>query len=265
MPSVKYSTIDNVAFVSYGNDSIALIQWAREHNLENLVCAHSDTGWAANWWKDRVAAGEKFAQTCGFATATIPSMGMRDLVRMKKGWPRHGMQFCTTILKLEPAQKWLDKHDPDKNADCLVGVRRSESARRATWPEWVEESENHGGRSLWSPLVKFTDEDRDQLIRRSGLSVLPHRSMECFPCINSNRNDLRQLTEERIEDIEQFEAELGINSKGNLRTMFRPYKHMGATGIREVIRWANSKHGKYQKPLVVLSDGAGCDGGMCTD
>lgn len=44
------------AFTSYGNDSIALIQWLREHNGEGVevTTLYSDTGWAAAWWAERV-------------------------------------------------------------------------------------------------------------------------------------------------------------------------------------------------------------------
>lgn len=34
---------DYVIFASYGNDSIALIQWAFEHRLQNVVVAYNDT------------------------------------------------------------------------------------------------------------------------------------------------------------------------------------------------------------------------------
>jgi len=83
--------------------------------------------------------------------------------------------------------------------------------------------------------------------------------MECFPCINSNRRDLQELAkdETRIAKIEAIEADLGSTSKGKPRTMFRPYRYMGATGIREVVRWAAAKHGKFD-----LEDGTGSD---CTE
>jgi hypothetical protein len=39
--------MDYVAFVSWGNDSIALVQWLHEHNFEGVTCVFSDTGWAS--------------------------------------------------------------------------------------------------------------------------------------------------------------------------------------------------------------------------
>jgi hypothetical protein len=87
--------------------------------------------------------------------------------------------------------------------------------------------------------------------------------MECFPCINSNRGDLRALVsdEARIAHIERIEKDLGYTSKGKPRTMFRPYRHMGATGIREIIRWAAAERGQFDP-----DDGTGggnCDSGFC--
>lgn len=248
---------DYVCFVSYGNDSIALLQWCLEKGLRNVVAAYSNTGWSAPWWDARVKEAQKWVTKQGYLSAEIPSIGMKDLVRQRKGWPRNRMQFCTTELKIRPAQEWLDEIDPDKESTCLVGVRREESRARREWPEWLENSGNHGGRSLWSPLAAFREEERDALILRSGFSPLEHRSMECFPCINSNKADLRQLTPGRINEIEEFENSLGVTSKGKPRTMFRPGKHRGAVGIREIHKWAQSGHGKYEPPS------GGCDSGFC--
>ena len=95
----------HVLFCSYGNDSIALIQWAHERGLKDVVCLYSDTGWSASWWADRVAKGEALAQGYGFATARTESEGMLELVKRKRGWPGAGGQgqFCTAELKVLPA------------------------------------------------------------------------------------------------------------------------------------------------------------------
>jgi len=255
---------EHVIFASYGNDSIALIKWARDRDLRDVVVAHSDTGWAAPWWGARIDQAEAWVRTLGYATHRIASEGMVHLIRRKNGWPLpRKYQFCTTHLKILPAQVWLDAVDPDKEATCMVGVRRSESRERAQWPEHLEESDKHGGRALWSPLVRMLDEERDALVVEAGFEVLPHRSQECFPCINSNRGDMMRLTAERVEEIATLEESLGSTGKGKPRTMFRPYRHMGAIGIREVWKWAQSERGKYESPPVALGDGVGCDSGMC--
>jgi 3'-phosphoadenosine 5'-phosphosulfate sulfotransferase (PAPS reductase)/FAD synthetase len=154
----------------------------------------------------------------------------------------------------------MDKIDPDKQAICVVGIRREESTNRENFPEYIPISEKHGDRELWAPLVRLTEKDRNILIRRAGFDVLPHRSMECFPCFCSNRIDLRMLTMERVKHIAKIEKEMGFTKKGKPRVMFRPYRHQGATGIKEVWRWALSERGKYNSSDEVVSF---CDSGYC--
>jgi 3'-phosphoadenosine 5'-phosphosulfate sulfotransferase (PAPS reductase)/FAD synthetase len=247
----------HVLSVSYGNDSIALIQWAHERALPEVSCVYCETGWASDEWAERVERGEALARSYGFNVSRVESSGFVELARLRKSWPRNGMQFCTSELKIRPFGAWLDARDPDLEAVVCVGVRRAESARRASWPEHVEESAQHGGRALWSPLVRLADDARNALILRAGFDVLPHRSRECWPCVNSGRSDLRMLDERRIAYVEALERDMGYTSTGKPRTLFRPAKKGGAVGIREVKRWADAERGEYEPPE------SGCDSGMC--
>jgi 3'-phosphoadenosine 5'-phosphosulfate sulfotransferase (PAPS reductase)/FAD synthetase len=249
----------NVIFASYGNDSVALIQWAHEHRLDDVTVAYSDTGWAALKWPTRVEKGEAWAQSLGFRTARTSSIGMRALVKAKKAWPRGGggkFQFCTQHLKRDPALAWLDSVDPEKDAVCMVGIRREESANRTDFPEWTEESEEHGGRSLHAPLVRHTEAMRDALVAKTPMELLPHRSKECWPCVNARVGELRAMDEPAILRVEEIEAEAGVNSMGNARVMFSPKRHRGAIGIRAVVQDA-------KRNVDDLFEPAGCDGGWC--
>ena len=125
--------MEHLIFASYGNDSVALIQWAHEQGLPGVHVAYSDTGWAADWWLGRVEQAEAWAHTLGFVTHRISSEGMAALVERKKAWPRGGggkYQFCTDALKKEPARAWLALNDPEGETTCLTGVRREESENR---------------------------------------------------------------------------------------------------------------------------------------
>ncbi|WP_372771123.1 phosphoadenosine phosphosulfate reductase family protein [Pseudoalteromonas sp.] len=252
------SRYDYVIFASYGNDSIALIQFAKNEGLKNVCVLYSDTGWSADWWIDRVEKGESLAKSYGFDVARTKSEGMEALVKRKKGWPMGGgAAFCTAELKVKPALAWLDENDPEKESICMVGVRREESANRRTFPKWTDSSEKHGGRELYAPLVNFNEYSRNDLLSQAGFTPLEHRSKECFPCVHANINDLRMLDEERIIHIERIEGELGVNSKGNPRVMFRPKRHKGAVGIRAVVDWAITPRKRDQLDLF------GCDSGYC--
>jgi 3'-phosphoadenosine 5'-phosphosulfate sulfotransferase (PAPS reductase)/FAD synthetase len=245
---------NHIIFASGGNDSVALTQFAFEKGLKHVAVAYSNTGWAADFWPARMEKFQAVVGRLGFQFFEIPSEGMLNLVDRKQAWPANRPKFCTYELKILPAKKWMDGVDPDGDAICMTGVRREESAARAQWPEYQAESENHGGRDLWSPLVAHTEAMRDALILRAGLEILPHRSKECFPCVNANRQDLRMLAEypERVQLIADKEAQ-------SKRTMFRPHRFHGAVGIEQVIQWAKYSPGQYQAGQMELD----CDSGMC--
>lgn len=251
-----------VIFSSFGNDSIALIRWAFEYGLKNVTVVYNNTGWSKpSWRKDRVIPGKALIAKYGFKFHETKSIGFVALAQMKMAFPREGMQFCTEHLKILPSLAWLSEVDPNLEAICLVGVRREESAKRSTFPEHVEESDKHGGRSLWAPLVRHTVEMRDELILATGFTKLAHRSQECYPCVNSNRADLRQLDETRIIYIEKLEKDMGVGKKsGKPKTFFRPKRHQGAVGIRNVMQWANDGH--YIEGQQDLFD-SGCNSGFC--
>lgn len=248
-----------VIFSSYGNDSLALIQWAYNQKFNNVVVAYNDTGWASEHWQERVEKAESWVQSLGFTCVRIASEGMENLVRRKKAWPRGGggkYQFCTANLKQLPALEWLHTFDPGGDSICLVGIRREESPNRAQFPEWTEESPSHGGRALWAPLVRFTARDRDFLLGQTPFLPLNHRSKECYPCVNAKQSELAALPLITIDRIARLEKEMGVNSKGNKRVMFSPKRYGGSTGIQEVVDYVQRKQSKQ---LNFQS----CDSGWC--
>ena len=232
-----------VIFVSYGNDSIALLQWAHECDLQGVAVVFTDTGWMADGWAERVDRCEDWARSLGFRTYRAKSIGFRKLALEKSGFPTQQFQWCSYILKILPGVQWLEQHDPDARAICVVGVRQEESSERRSFPEYLSNSANHGGRFMLAPFATWTDEDRNALIKRAGFEVLPTRSRECR-CINSNRNDMRQFTDNDWQAIRDLEKEVG-------KTMYRPHRHMGAAGAEEVRRWAESEKGQYVPPVPV--------------
>lgn len=215
---------------SYGNDSIAMIQWAIENHISVAAVAYCDTGWAAPHWQQRVEKGEAFARKHGIETVRCPSIGMEELVRIKKGFPSNQHQFCTAHLKGLPFLNWIENFDPHCKAVVMIGKRRAESENRKNTPEFIDASEYHGGRRIWHPLYLHSDAERNALLDRAGFPTLPHRSRECSPCVNSNRADFLALTPGEVERVNDLEVAIG-------KPMFRA-KRFGALGIHGVIRWA---------------------------
>ncbi|MGQ5718829.1 phosphoadenosine phosphosulfate reductase domain-containing protein [Pseudochrobactrum asaccharolyticum] len=229
-----------VIFSSYGNDSIALIKWASEQQLDGVAVVFTDTQWMSDGWPERVEKAEAWVRSLGFTPYRTTSIGFRQLARDKKGFPTQRYQWCSYVLKIQPGMRWLAEHDPEARAVCLVGVRREESQDRKNFPAYLVKSENHGGRTMIAPFADLTEAERNLLIEKADWQVLPHRSRECR-CINSNRNDMKNFTESDWQEIAAIEAEVGKN-------MFRPQRHMGATGALEVKKWALSPRGKYVAP-----------------
>lgn len=244
---------------SMGNDSVALIQWAHEKALENVHVVYIDTGWAHPDWPNRVEKGMRLAKKYGFIGHIISGeFTFESMVLMKKGFPNQRMQFCSGLLKVVPFQEFAETIDPEKKATVIIGKRRAESANRAATPEFIEKSDSHEGRMVWHPLFKHTDKDRDELLYRAGFDPLPHRSMECCPCVNANRQDLRMTPESQLDKLRELEKKTG-------RELFRARRHQGAWGIDEVMEWAHSARGGYVKGQKLLWNyrGEPCAGGLC--
>lgn len=263
----------NLIFSSGGNDSLALMQWVIKNKPDgDNYLIYSNTDWYAPFWPDRVQKIKEYAHVHDIEFVELFSEGMENMVRRKKGWPMaaSNMQFCTEELKVKPAREWMTINDPDMYAICYTGIRREESDNRKDAPAFIEMSERHGGRKLYCPLVEYDVEKRNELIKETGIEILPHQSMECFPCVNSNRSDFKLLAQypDRVDYIANIEKEMGYTSKGKPRVMFRPYRHMGAIGIKEVIQWSLFNKGKYQKedPNQTSFDDFGelrCTSGFC--
>lgn len=263
-----------VVGVSWGNDSVALVQHLYERSVSPLVCLYNDTGWSMpaqggeEAWLDRVDRMEAWARSLGIQCFRTSSIGMEALVRQRNAWPRQGMQFCTEVLKVGPTIAWLEANDPRKKCISVNGKRRAEGHMRAATPEWVDDSPLHGERLLWQPLFNHDTEERDALIIRAGHEVLPHKSKECMLCVNTNREGLRVAPEVAIAFVERIENDIPPSpTTGKPKTMFRPARKMGAVGIRAVVAWAKSPPRKYHpgepEQTDLLGDGPGCNGGYC--
>lgn len=250
----------NIIFSSCGNDSVALIQWAFESGLDEIIVGYSNTKWSSPDWLERVERVRDWVERNGGQFVTINSEGFANLVRRKKAFPMNGMAFCSYELKIRPAMEWLETIDPGKRATCYTGVMRIESERRKNWPEIIESSPNHGGRRLVSPLAAMTEQDRNDLLQRAGFEILPHRSLECSPCVNANKKDLQMLSEQDVIKVVQLEDEMGVGVvSGKPKYMFRPQKAGGACGFAEVKKWAD-RGGNYHPDQ---EDLFGCDSGFC--
>lgn len=172
-----------IARCSYGNDSVATLQLLHEHGLKDVTVVYSDTGWATEEWMERVDRGEEWVRSLGWDHVRIGSKGFEAgvLSHSQTGmFPTRLRKWCTKELKIRPFLAWAKDADPDKRAIVCVGVRRAESEARKDAPAFMPEQDN--GRHVWHPLVEFSDADRDAMVLKTPLPLLPHRSDECGIC-----------------------------------------------------------------------------------
>ncbi len=193
---------------NYGDDSIALTQWAFEAGLRNIIVAYIDTGFASIDWAERIVLGAQHAKSLQFEVVHLKAaISFQDAVRGRGSFPCSKFQWCTGILKALPLLDWLDKIDLNSEA-LMIMAKRKAAAPKQEIPEWIQSSEHHNFRSVWHPLVNCSDENRDELLKRAGISPHYHRSLECHPCVNSTLHELASLKDQDIKKVVALEQEL---------------------------------------------------------
>ena len=242
-----------VIFGNYGNETIGLIQWVAEQKLQRVVVVSVDTAWAAEGWGLRVKQGESLAKSKGFNVQRLHAkLGFADLVKEQGDFPSTRYQWCANFLKALPFIDWLDIHDPACEAVLIHGNRRALAQGHATLAETIEESEHFGGRKIWHPLYQHTDTQLQELVCASGLSYLPHRSLECDPCVNNSSQDFCRLQSQDIMKTDCLEKELE-------KEMFAAKSYGDRLGVEQVIQWVE----KNPKSDTLAPIDMGCGSPFC--
>lgn len=200
----------NVLFGNFGNNTIALLQWAHELALDEVYVVHVDTGWAAHGWVERVEAGQALATRYGFTPVTLqPATDFAAMVEDRGRFPTIKNQWCAPFLKGLPLLAWLDECDLACEATILLGSRRADSRARADLPEFIELSEHYNERRVWHPLFDCDTPQRDTLVERAGFEVLNHCSLECAPCLHATQSELVQLSDADRARLSNLEKRVG--------------------------------------------------------
>lgn len=199
-----------ILIANFGNDSIALIEWAKQNKLKNLKIVSVDTGWAAPRWQKRVELAREYILKAGFEFIRLDSpLSFPELVKSKNNFPNTKFHWCAKFLKGLPILDYLDEIDPELETVILLSKRRAQAEKLANMHEFEEESELFGWRKLWHPMCELSLAERDQLITQAGFEILNTRSLECDPCIYNQKRDFVEMEPESKSKLEKLEAELG--------------------------------------------------------
>ena len=192
----------------------------------------------------------------------------------KAMFPSRMRRWCTQELKARPFIQWAKAH-PDELVNVL-GIRHDESAARADWPEWAQHPDVSSV-EVWAPLIAWTVQDVVDIHARHGVTpcrlyLEGARRVGCWPCIQSNRDELRLLSRDDVRvgilrDLESLVAKI----RNEPRAWFQAGTPMqdGTSPpwpIDRALEWAaETPRGRGQMDLfAALPSEAGCARwGMC--
>lgn len=215
--SIDFQKIDwFVVGISGGKDSTALLLWLiyeflpqNKIPLHKLICTFADTdNEAAETYRHVWLISHKLRRVKWLKY----EMGFYELAHHKKIFPHKKARFCTQLLKLEPAKRFMDSLEGDILS--LSGVRAEESTQRSTYTEFAGANETYHGYTEWRPLLDWKLEDVFLIHKKYGFPLNPLYMMGfsrvgCFPCIvYANKKEIRLIANnfpERIDLIREKE------------------------------------------------------------
>ncbi|MDA7742383.1 phosphoadenosine phosphosulfate reductase family protein [Francisellaceae bacterium] len=217
----------NVIITNFGDDSIALIQWAYEQKLEELHILSVDTGWEASTWHQRIQDSAQWVKTLGIKHEHLqPQATFPENVMARQRFPNKKFHWCPSFVKGLAILDWLEMHDESYEATILL-ANRKDMVPGSLLEEFIEEHEHYDDRKVWHPLYALTEIQRNQLITKTPLAVLNHRSLECQPCIYNSANDFQSLSDEDCERVVKLEDIIKA-------PMFHPMDHQNAQNVAEI-------------------------------
>lgn len=216
--------------ISGGKDSTALLLWmVYESGIpwEQIICSFCDTqNEAKETYEQIVLLSAKV-----FPVQWLETEGFIQLAKRKGRFPSTKARFCTQELKLLPTKAFLeDLSGRFTEVIPVSGVRRGESFARSKLREWGDPLESYFGLKEWRPLIDWSLKDVLAIHSKYEIPLNPLYAMGatrvgCFPCINSNKREMRLLATEFPERIAQIrEWESGLDNLNGMSTFFPPKK-----------------------------------------
>ncbi len=259
-PDLPDETIYHVG-VSGGKDSTAvLLYMVHESGVPHhkIDVTFADTGNEHQHTYDQI---KLLSETVFPIQTLLPPLGFYELARKKKRFPSTKARFCTEHLKIRPSVQHLTGLQAAcKTIVAVSGVRADESTDRAFLEEW--DYSNALLALQWRPLIKWKIADvlaihRKYNVPLNPLYALGARRVGCFPCIMSNKAEMRNIAlnfPDRIDMIrsqeDAFLVENGRYSSFFPRNAVPPrFRTMGpyiakdgtpvmVASVDDVVRWS---------------------------
>ena len=232
--------------VSYsgGKDSQATLLWAVDkYGASNVTAVFCDTGWEHPGTYDHIISTTNKLDVELVVAKSKKYNGMIDLAIKKKRFPSTQARFCTSELKSIPMIDWV--LEQKEHLLIIQGIRKAESFKRSKMsescrffkyyfePYGYDKKEkpkfhNYRKKEVLEWCKNYDDSISRPVFNWSGQQVidfiitkgqLPHelyyqgaKRVGCFPCIMTNKQELRAMIElnpDWIEKVNQAEIKTG--------------------------------------------------------
>lgn len=244
-----------VASVSGGKDSAAMSLYLHELGIEHRR-VFMDTGWEHARTYDYLRG--ELARALGPIEEIRAARTMEELIRSKGMFPTRQRRFCTTELKIAPMKAYLEwLREQSIDPVNVIGIRAEESVARSRLSEW--EWSKDLDCEVWRPLLRWSFADVVAIHQRHGLRPNPlyfegFSRVGCWPCIMSNKGEIRMLADRdparisrlRVLEDEMTQAARGRGHEGEAaqRSWFQAATgRAGTWPIDRVVEWARTPRG----------------------
>lgn len=203
-----------------------------------------------------------------------------DLCLMKGMFPRRKAQFCTEFLKRNPLDAYMVGL---AKAGLLVeswqGVRRDESERRKDALDWER---SDWGWMIHRPIAAWTADQTFECMAKHGIKPNPLYSqglgrVGCMPCINCQKDELREIDmrwPEEIARVVEWERLVSQTGKKGAATLLQRQDHeegsppdvvFAKERIEAQVEWAMTSRGGKQFDLLRAIPSLTCSSsyGLC--
>lgn len=193
------------------------------------------------------------------------------MAELKGIWPSRRKQFCTQHLKLEPQRRWINVNVTDKGESFIrySGVRREEGKKNNSWRATapIEGWDDMFGQPLMHPIADWTKQMCFDYVQYHGEKInelysLGFDRVGCAPCVNSNKEDIRNWARrfpEMIDKVREWEKRTG-------KSFFMPMiPGVKINWIDDLVRWSMTVRGGRQYDLLAVIQPDSCDSkyGLC--
>jgi len=199
----------HIIIANFSKDSLALIQWAIDNNIENLYVLSVDTSWQSSSWNKHLNNVKEWLSNKKLKHHHIKAENtFSELVNARKSFPSQKFNWCSNFLKGITLLKQIDEIDENGEAIILLPHRKSMTKLGALLKEHSPDSERYDYRDVWRPILNMQENNLQKVLNKINLEIPQGRSLECMPCIHMVKSDFEHITQDDKNRTQKLEQEI---------------------------------------------------------